>query len=175
LSEILRPSTLARTWRVHPRTVVQWIRAGRLPAVKSPGGQYRVLRADVHAFCKEEGLADPTETATEVVLVGARKGLPRAVLEILKGTPSFRDPFEALSHVALHPPRAILIEHSFTDALALLKALRRAASLARVSIIVFDIPSKPAYEKLKGRGAKALFMKRDREAFAEAATRAAAS
>lgn len=172
MSEVLRPSELSRTWRVHPRTVVLWIRAGKLAAIKSPGGQYRVLRTEVDAFCKREGLANPTETATEVVLLGLRKSLPRPLQTLVKGTPIFRDPFAALSHVTLHPPRAILLEHNFTDAMPMLKALRQAASLARVSIYVFDIPSRSAHEKLKGLGARGLFLKRERDALTDALLRA---
>jgi excisionase family DNA binding protein len=172
MSEILRPSELARTWKLHPRTVVQWIRSGRLPSVTTPGGQYRVLRKDVDVFCKREGLANPTETATDVALFGLRRSLPRSLLAPIKGTPSFRDALSALAHVTLHPPRAILLEYAFADAVSMVRALRQAASLARVSIYVFDIPSRPALDKLKSLGARGLYLKRDRPVFAEAVARA---
>jgi excisionase family DNA binding protein len=172
MTEILRPSELARTWKVHPRTVVQWIRTGRLPSVQTPGGQYRVLRKEVDAFCKREGFANPTETATDVALFGLRRSLPRTLLSSVKGTPSFRDPLSALSHVTLHPPRAIFLEYAFADAVSMVRALRQAASLARVAIYVFDIPTRQAFEKMKNLGARGLYLKRDRALFAETAARA---
>src|SRR5690606_19450022 len=39
---LLRPSELARVWELHPKTVYAWIKEGKLPAIKTPGSQYRL-------------------------------------------------------------------------------------------------------------------------------------
>jgi excisionase family DNA binding protein len=39
---------VAALCRVHPRTVGEWIRLGKLLALKTPGGQYRIPADAVH-------------------------------------------------------------------------------------------------------------------------------
>lgn len=34
---------------VHPETIKRWARSGRLPSVKTPGGQFRFRRSDLDA------------------------------------------------------------------------------------------------------------------------------
>ncbi len=53
---LLRPSELARIWELHPKTVYLWIREGKLPAIKTPGAQYRVRSDDARAYCEKNGL-----------------------------------------------------------------------------------------------------------------------
>ena len=56
---LLRLSQLARFWEKNPNTILGWIRLGRLTAIRSPGGHYRVRAADVRAFCEREGMPVP--------------------------------------------------------------------------------------------------------------------
>lgn len=44
------PQELADHWRYGLSSVLGWIRSGKLPARKMPGGSYRVHRAVVEAF-----------------------------------------------------------------------------------------------------------------------------
>jgi excisionase family DNA binding protein len=41
---ILTTSEVAALWRADRRTVVNWIKAGMLPAFQTPGGHYRIHR-----------------------------------------------------------------------------------------------------------------------------------
>ena len=45
----LTPADVAAQWKVSLRTVQRYIADGKLPAVKLPGGQYRVDPADAAA------------------------------------------------------------------------------------------------------------------------------
>lgn len=47
---LLTPEEVAALFRVHPRTVGNWRRRGRLAAVKTPGGQYRHPESAVSAL-----------------------------------------------------------------------------------------------------------------------------
>jgi len=85
---LLRPSALARFWELNPRTLPEWIKAGRLVAIRSPGGHYRVRPSDVRDFCAREGLRVPPfarEDATRVVLAGIAATGERAVEKAVAG------------------------------------------------------------------------------------------
>jgi len=44
---LLTPSEVARLMRVDPKTVTRWVGAGRIPAMKTPGGHVRIRRSVV--------------------------------------------------------------------------------------------------------------------------------
>lgn len=50
---LMTPREVAAHWRVTPDTVVLWILAGRLPAIRTPGGQHRIYEADALRVQKE--------------------------------------------------------------------------------------------------------------------------
>jgi len=50
--ELLTPSEVAVMFRVDPKTVTRWARAGRLPAIRTIGG-HRRLRASEVQRCLE--------------------------------------------------------------------------------------------------------------------------
>lgn len=51
VEELLKVGDVARRFQVHPSTVREWARTGKLPSRKTPGGgQFRFRRQDVDAF-----------------------------------------------------------------------------------------------------------------------------
>ncbi len=51
VEELLKVGDVARRFRVHPSTVREWARTGKLPSRRTPGGgQFRFRRRDVEAF-----------------------------------------------------------------------------------------------------------------------------
>ncbi len=48
--DLLLRDEVARMFGVSPKTVSRWAHAGRLPAVRTPGGHRRYRRADVEAL-----------------------------------------------------------------------------------------------------------------------------
>ena len=42
MADLMRVREVARTFNVHHSTVLSWIKTGRLPAIRTPGGMYRV-------------------------------------------------------------------------------------------------------------------------------------
>jgi excisionase family DNA binding protein len=74
--ECLTPAAVAAIFFVDPKTVTRWATAGKLPAIRTPGGHHRFLKSDVMA------LLDPVHAAaghlTVPGLAEAAPGSPAA-------------------------------------------------------------------------------------------------
>ncbi|WP_308124244.1 helix-turn-helix domain-containing protein [Mycolicibacterium xanthum] len=46
---LLTVTEVARRWHVSVRSVQRWIADGKLPAIRLPGGQYRIRQSDADA------------------------------------------------------------------------------------------------------------------------------
>ncbi|MEZ5184901.1 MAG: BldC family transcriptional regulator [Candidatus Nanopelagicales bacterium] len=55
--ELLTPSEVAALFRVDPKTVTRWAKAGKLSCVKTLGGHRRYLASEVNALL--EGVPTP--------------------------------------------------------------------------------------------------------------------
>ena len=60
-SELLTTGEVARLCGVTPDAVLKWIKKGRLAATRTPGGHYRVSRAD----CAALGIGEPSASVPE--------------------------------------------------------------------------------------------------------------
>jgi excisionase family DNA binding protein len=54
LGDLMMPNEVARLFRVTPKTVGEWEQAGKLAAIRTPGGHRRYPRADVEALLRGE-------------------------------------------------------------------------------------------------------------------------
>ena len=52
---LLTPSEVAAMFRVNPKTVTRWARAGKLSAIRTLGGHRRFRRDEVEAVLRSEG------------------------------------------------------------------------------------------------------------------------
>jgi len=73
-SKLLTPGEVAALFRVDPKTVTRWAKAGRISAVRTPGGHCRFRQADVDALLEAntpiiEGSVSPTPGVAEEVNV----------------------------------------------------------------------------------------------------------
>jgi excisionase family DNA binding protein len=141
---LLRPSALARFWELHPKTVVQWIREGRLPAIRSPGGQWRVRPSDLAEHCAAHGLPLPPAgraRAPRLYVLGAKPPTVRAVKRALEGldvvVEAFPEPLDGLLAAVRSPPSALALDVGARtlDADAAIRALRKAG--ASFAIVAF--------------------------------------
>lgn len=53
---LLTPREVADMFRVDPKTVTRWGKAGRITLIKTLGGHSRFLEREVHALLKRNGL-----------------------------------------------------------------------------------------------------------------------
>ena len=144
---LLRPSELARLWELNPKTVYLWIREGKLPAIKTPGAQYRVRTDDARAYCEQNGLPMPRAIANPagcVALLGKAGPSLRAVAKACKarGTDvtTWSSVLEGLLAVASEAPDVVAIDAECTEAKVtdVLRALRKTARTANLPIVVYD-------------------------------------
>jgi excisionase family DNA binding protein len=47
---LLTPAEVAKMFRVDPKTVTRWAKAGKLTAIRTLGGHRRYRRSEVHAL-----------------------------------------------------------------------------------------------------------------------------
>jgi excisionase family DNA binding protein len=50
IREFITTGQAASLCSVTPDTVLKWIKAGKIPASRTPGGHYRISRSDVEQF-----------------------------------------------------------------------------------------------------------------------------
>jgi len=80
---------IARTLGVSPTTAVNWIRAGRMPAYRTPGGHRRVQRDDLIKFVRDNGFPMPPDLDSRTLRIliidddpGVREMLTEAFVEL---------------------------------------------------------------------------------------------
>lgn len=148
---LLRPSELARLWELHPKTVYLWIREGKLPAIKTPGAQYRVRTDDVRAYCEKNGLAMPRAIASpegNVVMIGRPSAVQRALAKACKArgasAVAWSNALDGLLSVASDPPDILAIDAECADVKVTdaIRALRKTARTANVAVVVYDAPAR---------------------------------
>ena len=62
---LLTPAEVAALFRVDPKTVTRWAKAGKLTSIRTLGGHRRYRSAEVHALLEAHGPTHPYEvTAT---------------------------------------------------------------------------------------------------------------
>ena len=146
---LLRPSELARIWELHPKTVYLWIREGKLPAIKTPGAQYRVRSDDARAYCEKNGLPMPRAIATPagtVAVLGRASASQRAVAKACKarGTSvlTWSNALEGLLAIASDAPDVVAIDAECAEVKVgdAVRALRKTARCAHVPVVIYDAP-----------------------------------
>lgn len=59
---LLTPSEVAALFRVDPKTVTRWAKAGKLTSIRTLGGHRRYRASEVHALLESQGPARNYDT-----------------------------------------------------------------------------------------------------------------
>ena len=162
---LLRPSELARLWELHPKTVYLWIREGKLPAIKTPGAQYRIRSDDARAYCEKNGLPMPRAIASpagSIAVLGKPSVSQRALAKACRarGTivVSWPSTLEGLLSIADEAPDVIAIDAEASDVKVLdaVRALRKTARTAKVPVVVYDAAPRAGTTALTKLGASSI-------------------
>ena len=174
---LLRLSQLARFWEKNPRTIHAWIRRGRLAAIRSPGGHFRVRIADVRAFCEREGMPLPPFAAPQVrrvVVAGAP--LARAAARVAGVTvDAHEDPWAALLAVADGGAAALVLPAAAAagfDVPAAVAALRRHPATRDIAVLVAGRTTRARARALERAGVTRVVASADASSALPAALRA---
>jgi len=149
---LLRPSELARLWELNPKTVYAWIREGKLPAIRTPGAQYRVRTDDARHYAEKNDLPSlplaVTSPGGTITALGKPGALLRALAKICKSRGTaltmWSSTLEGLLAIAAEVPDVVAIdarcdEVKVADAV---RALKRTKRTADVPIVVYHATSK---------------------------------
>ena len=151
---LLRPSELARIWELHPKTVYLWIREGKLPAMKTPGAQYRIRSDDARAYCEKNGLPMPRAIASPsgaVAVLGKASPSQRALAKACKarGTSvmTWSSALEGLLAIAIDTPDIVLIDAECAEVRVgdAVRALRKTSRTSSVPVVVYDAPPRSGF------------------------------
>lgn len=63
--ELLTAREFARLLRVHRSTAVEWANAGKVRSARTPGGQLRIPRSEVHRLLADISAAPPGESSPD--------------------------------------------------------------------------------------------------------------
>jgi len=135
----------ARLMGVSLPTVVNWIKARRIKAHRTPGGHRRIAREDLAAFMLRHGMPVPDELAgaapsRQKVLVidvpgPAREGTVRQLARIGYAVEQASPGFAAGAAAARYEPDAILLLARAPDGGEELRGLRADRELASVPVV----------------------------------------
>jgi excisionase family DNA binding protein len=154
-SPLLRLSQLARFWELNPRTIMGWIRQGRLAAIRSPGNHFRVRVADVRAFCEREGKAVPPFVGHPAKRLLTAGPLPRGLKLPAVVVESHAGPYGALVAAAAGGASLLVLPASGPrfDTEAALEALRRAPATTSLPVLVVGAATRSKAGALRHAGA----------------------
>jgi len=166
---------VAKVCGVVNQTVINWIRAGRLKASTTPGGQFRVYPEDLRAFLLDNGMRIPEDlkrlfrldqvsvliveddrTLNDLVTVHLRRSWPNARL-----FQAF-DGFEAGSLLGVNRPQAVLLDLNLpgVDGFELCRRIKIGEGFEQPLVVAMTSSSDPDVEgQVLGLGADGFFKK----------------
>lgn len=143
---LVRPSALARYWGLHPKTLYLWVRTGKLSAVRTPGGQFRVDPDAVRSLAREHALPLPPfvkPTDRRVMVVEAARAVLSTIRRECSALPlaveAWTDGYEAMLVAASAPPAALVVPVRCDgfDALRAVRALRKVRGAERLLVVAY--------------------------------------
>lgn len=135
----------ARILGVSLPTVVNWIKARRLRAHRTPGGHRRISREDLAGFMLRHGMPVPDELAgavpgrRKVLIIGepgpAREGAARQLVAAGLAVEQASPGFAAGAAAARYEPDAFLLQAGVPDGGEPLRAIRADRELGAVPVV----------------------------------------
>jgi excisionase family DNA binding protein len=126
-------------------TVVNWIKARRIKAHRTPGGHRRIAREDLATFMVRQGIPLPDELADaaparrKVLVIAeagpAREGTARQLSQAGFAVEQVSPGFAAGAAAARFAPEAVVLHASSPDGGDTLRALRADRDLANVPVV----------------------------------------
>lgn len=138
-------------------TVVNWIKAERLKAHRTPGGHRRIAREELASFIRRHGMPMPPELegegeAARVMVLHDDDAQAKAIAGLIiragfEGV-AVSDPFAAGLRIGLERPDLVVIDLSMrADAMELAAELRRHPETSRLALLAVTAPREERSKK----------------------------
>ena len=148
-SKDLSTDQAAALMAIHSRSVLRWIKAGRIPAYQTGGGRWRIRTPDLACFMLEQGMQVPAtllDGAQRVAVVDDDRDFAEALTEtLLELVPSLdvRSAHDGLSAgflLAGFRPQLVLLDRTMPglDGFEVLRRLRSQPELNGAAVIVIS-------------------------------------
>lgn len=166
----LTTTEAARLCQVARRTMIRWVDAEKVPHHRTPGGRARILRTDLAAFLREQGMPVPVElddAPIRIAIVDDDRqivaALTRLVERVLSDADirSARDGFTAGLLLSSFRPQLLLLDLSMPgmDGYEVLRRIRLQSELDAMAVVVVTGLADPDVERLRSLGAQEVLSK----------------
>ncbi|MDO8721094.1 MAG: response regulator [Syntrophales bacterium] len=170
--EILTMSQASKYCKVSTKTIINWIEAGELSALKTAGGHRRIKKDDLDKFLKEKGLSLPEgikiEERKKILVVDDDRIIVETIVQALEEDDygydliSAADGFEAGLQVSHFKPDLLILDIMMPDinGYEVCRKIKSNPDTKNIKIIALSAYlNEEAFDKMKEYGADACFSK----------------
>lgn len=172
IMEILTVSQASKYCNVSTKTIINWIEAGGLPALKTVGGHRRIRKDDLDKFLQKKSLPLPEEAKTEerkkILVVDDDRIIVETIVQALEEDEygyeviSAADGFEAGLQVSHFKPDLIILDIMMPDINGYEVCRKIKSNPAERDIKIIALSAyldAEAFDQMKSSGADACFSK----------------
>ena len=170
--EILTLSQACKYCKVSTKTIINWIEAGELSALKTAGGHRRIKKDDLDKFLKKKGLSLPEgikiEERKKILVVDDDRIIVETIVQALEEDEygydliSAADGFEAGLQVSHFKPDLLILDIMMPDinGYEVCRKIKSNPDTTNIKIIALSAYlNEEAFDKMKVYGADACFSK----------------
>lgn len=143
---LLTAGEVSRMFRVSRQAVSAWIRLGKIPAFKTPGGRHRILRSDINRFFQKNNHPIPSELRQDrshILIVDDEPSVLDILLRLIStryprvGVDTAGDGISALEKIAQSTPDLLILDIRMPrmDGLEVIRRLRNEPAYGTIKIL----------------------------------------
>lgn len=172
MEDVFTVFTASKHCNVSPKTIINWIDSGHIPAYRTVGGHRRIKRADLETFMRRQGIPIPQEEVMEerkrILVVDDDPIIVETIVQALEEDQfnyeviSASDGFEAGLQVNHFKPHLLILDIMMPDIKGydVCKKIKETPETSGTKIIVLSAYlDEEKFRKMKEYGADVCFSK----------------
>jgi excisionase family DNA binding protein len=172
MEDVLTVFKASQYCRVSPKTIINWIDSGHIPAYRTVGGHRRIKRTDLEGFMRRQGIPSPQEELMEerkrILVVDDDPIIVETIVQALEEDEynyeviSASDGFEAGLQVNHFKPHLLILDIMMPDIKGydVCKRIKEKPETKDIKIIVLSAYlDEEKFRKMKEYGADVCFSK----------------